>query len=62
MPLTSPEVTLPDGVGVYFLSGHRRLSEEPLHCPDATPPEASPGFRFPHSQQVKARLFQGGKL
>ena len=40
MPLTSLEATLPNGVGCYFLSGHRRLPEKLLPSTDATLAEA----------------------
>jgi hypothetical protein len=34
------EATLPDGVGVHFHQGHRRLPEEQFPPRDAAPPEA----------------------
>jgi hypothetical protein len=58
--LTSPGVTLPDSVGRYFLSGHRRLSEEHSPNRDVAPPEANPRSQFHKANKSKQGLFQEG--
>jgi hypothetical protein len=62
MPLTSPEVTVPDRVGVYFLSRHRHLPEEHSPNRDATPPEANPKSRFHKANKLKQGYFEEGVM
>ena len=60
--MTSPEVRVPDGVGVYFLSGHRHLPEEHSPNRDATPPEANPRSRFNKANKLKQGYFEEGVM